>query len=54
MVSLARESGLELAIKSGGHSLAGHSTTGGIVLDLQEMKNFEIDVEGRTAWAETG
>ena len=24
------------------------------MLDLQEMKNFEIDVEGRTAWAETG
>src|SRR3712207_9246488 len=37
------------------HSVAGHSTTdGGIVLDLQEMKNLEIDVEGRTAWAESG
>src|SRR5918995_1106195 len=55
VVSLARESGLELAIRSGGHSVAGHSTTeGGIVLDLSEMKNLEIDTEGRTAWAETG
>jgi FAD/FMN-containing dehydrogenase len=55
VVSLARESGLELAVKSGGHSGAGHSTTdGGILLDLSEMKNLEIDVEGRTAWAETG
>jgi hypothetical protein len=55
VVSLARESGLELAVRSGGHSLAGHSTTdGGILLDLSEMKNLEIDVEGRTAWAETG
>jgi FAD/FMN-containing dehydrogenase len=55
VVSLARESGLELAIRSGGHSDAGHSTTdGGIVLDLSEMKGIEIDVEGRTAWAETG
>ena len=55
VVSLARESGLELAVKSGGHSVAGHSTTdGGIVLDLSEMKNLEIDVEGRTAWAQTG
>src|SRR5688500_6820081 len=55
VVSLARESGLELAIKSGGHSLAGHSISeGGIVLDLSGMKNLEVDTEGRTAWAQTG
>src|SRR5918993_1552683 len=55
VVSLARESGLELAIRSGGHSLAGHSVSeGGIVLDLSEMKNLEVDTEGRTAWAQTG
>jgi FAD/FMN-containing dehydrogenase len=55
VVSLARESNLELAVRSGGHSLAGHSTTdGGILLDLSEMKNIEIDLEGRTAWAQTG
>ena len=55
VVSLARERGLELAVRSGGHSLAGHSTTdGGIVLDLSEMKGLEIDLPGRTAWAETG
>ena len=55
VVLLARESGLELAVRSGGHSLAGHSTTdGGIVLDLREMRALDIDAEGRTAWAETG
>jgi FAD/FMN-containing dehydrogenase len=55
VVTLAREHGLELAVRSGGHSTAGHSTTeGGIVLDLAEMKAIEIDVEGRTAWAQTG
>src|SRR5918994_559403 len=55
VIVLARESGLELAVRSGGHSVAGHSTIdGGIVLDLKEMKNIELDVEGRTAWAETG
>jgi FAD/FMN-containing dehydrogenase len=55
VVSLARESGLELAVRSGGHSLAGHSTTdGGIVLDLSQMKRLEIDLAGRTAWAQTG
>src|SRR5215218_1373237 len=55
VIALARERGLELAIRSGGHSVAGHSTTdGGIVLDLSEMKGLEIDVGRRTAWAETG
>jgi FAD/FMN-containing dehydrogenase len=55
VVSLARETGLELAIRSGGHSTAGHSVSeGGIVLDLSNMKDLQIDVDGRTAWAETG
>lgn len=55
VVSLARDNGLELAIRSGGHSTAGHSVSdGGIVLDLGDMKELRIDVDGRTAWAETG
>lgn len=55
VVNLARESGLELAVRSGGHSIAGHSVSeGGIVLDLSNMKDLQIDPEARTAWAETG
>ena len=55
IVSLANETGLELAVRSGGHSTAGHSVTeGGIVLDLRDMGALDIDVETRTAWAETG
>ncbi|HJR78420.1 MAG TPA: FAD-binding oxidoreductase [Anaerolineales bacterium] len=55
VVNLARESGLELAVRSGGHSTAGHSVSeGGIVLDLSDMKDLQIDPESRTAWAETG
>ena len=55
VVNLARESGLELAVRSGGHSIVGHSVShGGIVLDLSNMKDLQIDPESRTAWAETG
>jgi FAD/FMN-containing dehydrogenase len=55
VVSLARETGLELAVRSGGHSVAGHSVCdGGIVLDLSDMKGLEIDAGGHTAWAESG
>jgi FAD/FMN-containing dehydrogenase len=55
VVSLARQTGLELAIRSGGHSAAGHSVSdGGIVLDLSEMRAMQIDAEHRTAWAESG
>jgi FAD/FMN-containing dehydrogenase len=55
VVSLARQAGLELAVRSGGHSFAGHSLSeGGIVLDLKEMRALDIDLENRTAWAETG
>lgn len=55
VLALARESGLELAVRSGGHSTAGHGVTeGGIVLDLREMRELEIDADRRTAWAETG
>lgn len=55
VVTFAREHGLELAVRGGGHSNAGHSTTeGGIVLDLRDMNALDIDVDGRTAWAQTG
>jgi FAD/FMN-containing dehydrogenase len=55
LVGLAREAGLPLAVRSGGHSLAGHSVAdGGIVLDLSELTAIEVDPEARTAWAQTG
>ena len=55
VISLASETGLELAVRSGGHSAAGHSVTdGGIVLDLSDMRRVDIDPQQRTAWAQTG
>lgn len=55
VVSLAHETGLELAVRSGGHSVPGHSLSdGGIVLDLSGMRALQIDVAGRNAWAEAG
>jgi FAD/FMN-containing dehydrogenase len=54
-VTAAREGGLELAIRSGGHSRAGYGTSeGGIVIDLSGMKDLDIDADAKTAWVGTG
>lgn len=54
-IMLARERGLELAVRGGGHSPAGHGgTEGGIVLDLGRMNRVDVDVDGRAAWAGAG
>jgi FAD/FMN-containing dehydrogenase len=55
VVNLARDTGSELAVRCGGHSVAGHSVSeGGIVIDLRDLKAIDIDVDGRTAWADAG
>jgi FAD/FMN-containing dehydrogenase len=55
VVSLARETGLELAVRGGGHSGAGHGTSeGGIVLDLGALDALEIDPGARIARAGGG
>jgi FAD/FMN-containing dehydrogenase len=54
-VNYARNNGLELAVRSGGHSAAGHSSTdGGLVIDLRDLNQITIDPASRTGWAETG
>ncbi len=46
----AREHDLVLAIRSGGHSPAGHSSTdGGIVIDMSRMRGVSVDPGRRTA-----
>jgi len=55
VVTFARDAGAELAVRSGGHSGAGHSTTeGGIVIDLRDLKEIDLDVGGRRVWAGAG
>ncbi len=55
VIELAREGGLELAVRSGGHSRPGYGTVdGGLVIDLSAMRAVELDASGRTAWVETG
>ena len=55
VVTAARETGLELAVRSGGHSRAGYGTSdGGLVIDLSGLNEVEIDDDGKTAWVETG
>jgi len=55
VVTAARELGLDLAVRSGGHSRPGYGTVdGGLVIDLSGMNSIEIDDEARTARVETG
>jgi FAD/FMN-containing dehydrogenase len=55
LIAHARETGAELAVRSGGHSPAGHGVCdGGIVIDLSALRSFELDAAGRTAWAGAG
>jgi FAD/FMN-containing dehydrogenase len=55
VVSLARETGLELAVRGGGHSYAGHGTSdAGIVLDLSALGTLELDLDERVAHAGGG
>ena len=49
-VRFAREHDLVIAVRGGGHSVAGFSTCdGGVVIDLSGMRAVEIDPASRTA-----
>jgi FAD/FMN-containing dehydrogenase len=54
-VRFAREHELPLAVRGGGHSIAGKSICdGGLVVDLSVMKGIRVDPARRTVRAETG
>ena len=54
-LALARERELEVAIRSGGHSVTGASLTeGGLVIDMRRMNGVTVDPDARTATAQGG
>ncbi|SFL63785.1 FAD/FMN-containing dehydrogenase [Loktanella salsilacus] len=49
-VNFARENNLLLAVKSGGHQIAGHAVAdGALLLNLSQMKGVHVDVDKATA-----
>ncbi len=49
-ISAARSAGLEIAVRGGGHNVAGLSSVdGGLVIDLSTMNSVTVDVDRRRA-----
>jgi FAD/FMN-containing dehydrogenase len=54
-VNFARDRGLRLAVRGGGHGIAGHSVVDdGLVIDVSQMKGVSVDVDRRVATVEAG
>jgi FAD/FMN-containing dehydrogenase len=54
-VNFAREQGLVLSIKGGGHNVAGNAVNdGGIVIDLSQMRGVHVDPETGTVRVQGG
>ena len=54
-VSFARSEGRPIAVRGGGHSVAGFSTCDdGIVIDLGQLNEVQVDVQSRWAFAGGG
>jgi FAD/FMN-containing dehydrogenase len=54
-IAFAREFGLEISMRGGGHSVAGKAVTdGGLMIDLAEMKGIHVDAAARTVRAQGG
>jgi len=54
-VNFAREHGLEISIRGGGHNVAGRAVCeGGLMIDLAGLKGIHVDPRSRTARAQAG
>ena len=51
-LNFARATGLAVAVRSGGHSIGGHSgCDGGLVIDLSQMRGVHVDASTQTVRA---
>src|SRR5689334_3377441 len=51
----AREAGLEISVRGGGHNVAGRAVVeGGLMIDLAEMRAVDVDPSASTARAQGG
>ena len=54
-VNFARDQGLVLSIKAGGHNVAGNAVNdGGLVVDLSQMRGVHVDPDARTVRVQGG
>jgi FAD/FMN-containing dehydrogenase len=54
-VAYACRNGIEIAVRSGGHSVAGHSTGDDVmVIDLRDLRGLHVDLAAGTVWAGAG
>src|SRR5688572_22288732 len=54
-IRFARRNEIEIAVRSGGHSVAGHSTGDGVlVIDVRDLRGLHIDTDQLMAWAGAG
>ncbi len=54
-LDIARRERLRVSVRSGGHSWAGsHLRDGVLLIDVSALREFEVDADAMTAWAQPG
>ena len=55
VIRFARENGLDLSIRGGGHNIAGNALCdNGVMIDFSKMKKVRVDAGKRRAYVEPG
>jgi FAD/FMN-containing dehydrogenase len=53
-IEFARDAGAEIAVRGGGHNVAGRATSNGVVMDLSMMRGVHVDARRRLIHAGPG